>query len=233
MRLILLFTISFFGFQTLTAQDSIVYFSDAIKNNIRKYNIQSDREFEKGNIAEGRALFDSLVQNILVGSKFDDYSFKSVNSKKVKLSQLKKPVFIITYASWCVINKGEIPALNKIARDYNNDIQLIVVFWDTKNNMKKIARQFNNNIKVCYANESYKNDAKAVSTLKHTLGFPTSYFLNSELEVIDIKRGGVPIPRKTAFKKALEINYNIFNERVIGFLSKSESSKEQQLATVD
>jgi len=233
MRLILLFTISFFGFQTLTAQDSIVYFSDAIKSNIRKYNMQSDREFEKGNIAEGRALFDSLVQNILVGSKFDDYSFKSVNSKKVKLSQLKKPVFIITYASWCVINKGEIPALNKIAKDYKDDIQLIVVFWDTKNNMKKIARQFNNNIKVCYANESYKNDAKAVSTLKHTLGFPTSYFLNSELDVIDIKRGGVPIPRKTAFKKALEINYNIFNERVVGFLSKSESSKEQQLATVD
>ena len=233
MRLILLFTISFFGFQTLTAQDSIVYFSDAIKSNIRKYNMQSDREFEKGNIAEGRALFDSLVQNILVGSKFDDYSFKSVNSKKVKLSQLKKPVFIITYASWCVINKGEIPALNKIAKDYSKDIQLIVVFWDTKNNMKKIARQFNNNIKVCYANESYKNDAKVVSTLKHTLDFPTSYFLNSELDVIDIKRGGVPIPRKTAFKKALEINYNIFNERVVGFLSKSESSKEQQLATVD
>ena len=233
MRLILLFTISFFGLQTLTAQDSIVYFSDAIKSNIRKYNMQSDREFEKGNIVEGRALFDSLVQNILVGSKFDDYSFKSVNSKKVKLSQLKKPVFIITYASWCVINKGEIPALNKIAKDYKDDIQLIVVFWDTKNNMKKIARQFNNNIKVCYANESYKNDAKAVSTLKHTLGFPTSYFLNSELDVIDIKRGGVPIPRKTAFKKALEINYNIFNERVVGFLSKSESSKEQQLATVD
>lgn len=233
MRLILLFIISFFGFQTLTAQDSIVYFSDAIKSNIRKYNLQSDREFEKGNIAEGRALFDSLVQNILVGSKFDDYSFKSVNSRKVKLSQLKKPVFIITYASWCVINKGEIPALNKIAKEYSKDVQVIVVFWDTKNNMKKIARQFNNNIKVCYANESYRNDAKVVSTLKHTLGFPTSYFLNSELDVIDIKRGGVPIPRKTAFKKAIEINYNIFNDRVIGFLSKNESSKEQQLATVD
>ena len=223
---------NFIALQTI-AQENVVYFSDAIKSNIKKYNKQSDIEFRKGNIEEGQALFDSLVQNSLVGSRFEDYSFKSVNSRKVKLSQLKKPVFIITYASWCVINKGEIPALNKIAKDYSKDIQLIVVFWDTKNNMKKIARQFNNNIKVCYANESYKNDAKVVATLKHTLGFPTSYFLNSELEVIDIKRGGVPMPRKTAFKKALEINYNVFNERVIGFLSKNENPKEQQLATVD
>jgi len=224
--------LNFIALQTI-AQENVVYFSDAIKSNIKKYNKQSDIEFRKGNIEEGQALFDSLVQNSLVGSRFEDYSFKSVNSRKVKLSQLKKPVFIITYASWCVINKGEIPALNKIAKDYSKDIQLIVVFWDTKNNMKKIARQFNNNIKVCYANESYKNDAKVVATLKHTLGFPTSYFLNSELEVIDIKRGGVPMPRKTAFKKALEINYNVFNERVIGFLSKNENPKEQQLATVD
>src|SRR6218665_89541 len=232
MRLIILLFLNFIALQTI-AQENVVYFSDAIKSNIKKYNKQSDIEFRKGNIEEGQALFDSLVQNSLVGSRFEDYSFKSVNSRKVKLSQLKKPVFIITYASWCVINKGEIPALNKIAKDYSKDIQLIVVFWDTKNNMKKIARQFNNNIKVCYANESYKNDAKVVATLKHTLGFPTSYFLNSELEVIDIKRGGVPMPRKTAFKKALEIHYNVFNERVIGFLSKNENPKEQQLATVD
>lgn len=232
MRLILLSTICFFSFQMSFGQDSIVYFSDAIKSNIRKYNLQSDYEFEKGNIAEGRALFDSLVQNILVGSKFDDYSFKSVNGRKVKLSQQKKPVFIITYASWCVINKGEIPALNKLAKKYDKDLQILVVFWDTKNNIKKISRQFSSPIKVCYANESYRNDAKAVSTLKHTLGFPTSYFLSSELDVVDIKRGGQPVPRKTAFKKALEINYAVFDERINNFLAKQES-KELQLATVD
>ena len=233
MRLIILLTFCFFTAQNFSAQEKVVYFSEAIKSNIKKYNSKSDLEFERGNITEGHALFDSLVQHILVGSRFDDYSFKSVNSRKVKLSKMGKPVFIITYASWCVISKGEIPALNKLAKKYEKDLQVIVVFWDTKNDIKKIARQFNGSIKVCYANESYRNDAAVVSTLKHTLGFPTSYFLNTALEVVDIKRGGMQIPRKTAFKKAVEMNYNVFNERLIGFLSKEEVLREKQLANIE
>jgi len=212
---------------TSYGQEQKISFSTAIKNNIKKYNAQTDAEFDKGNIEKGEALFDSLVQNHLVGSRFDDYSFKCINSRKVKLSKIKKPVFIITYASWCVMNKGEIPALNKLARKYDKEMQFIVVFWDMKNNMRKIARQFNNKIKVCYANESYKNDAAVVATLKHTLGFPTSYFLTGDLEVVDIKRGGITIPKRMAFKKAMEMNYDVFNERLVSFFNKKDLVKEQ------
>jgi len=233
MRLIILLFVNFIAIQISIAQENLVYFSDAIKSNIKKYNAKSDFVFEKGNIAEGHALFDSLVQNRLVGSRFDDYSFKSINSRKVKLSKMGKPVFIITYASWCVMNKGEIPALNKLAKSYAKDLQVIVVFWDIKNDIRKISGQFNSNIKVCYANESYKNDAKVVATLKHTLGFPTCYFLDSDLNVVDITRGSIQIPKKTPFKKALEMNYTVFNDRVVSLLSKKDSPKDQQLATVD
>lgn len=225
MRLMIPTLLCIFTFQTSQGQESATSFSDAIKNNIKKYNTQTDKEFERGAIEKGYALFDSLVQNHLVGSRFDDYSFKCVNSRKVKLSKIKKPVFIITYASWCVMNRGEIPALNKLARKYEDDIQFIVVFWDVKSDVKKIARQFNNHIKVCYANESYKNDEAVVATLKHSLGFPTSYFLNSDLEVVDIKRGAISIPSRTAFKKALEMNYSIFNSRLVTFLNKKDLVK--------
>lgn len=225
MRLMIPTLLCIFTFQTSQGQENVTSFSDAIKNNIKKYNTQTDKEFERGDIEKGYALFDSLVQNHLVGSRFDDYSFKCVNSRKVKLSKIKKPVFIITYASWCVMNRGEIPALNKLARKYEDDIQFIVVFWDVKSDVKKIARQFNNHIKVCYANESYKNDEAIVATLKHSLGFPTSYFLNSDLEVVDIKRGAISIPSRTAFKKALEMNYSIFNSRLVTFLNKKDLVK--------
>ncbi|NMH28108.1 TlpA family protein disulfide reductase [Flavobacterium silvaticum] len=234
MRLMLLLLLAIFTFQPAKSQEKPVLFRDAIKDNIKKYNKQSDAVYENGDIQKGQELFDSLVQNHLVGSKFDDYSFKSVNSRKVKLSKINRPVFIITYASWCIINKGEISALNKLARKYDDEMQFIVVFWDQKSNMKKIARQFNGKIKVCYANESYKNDASVVATLKHTLGFPTSYFLNSDLEVVDIKRGGIAIPPKTPVKKAIEMNYTVFDERITNFLSiKDEIPVRQVLASED
>ena len=231
MRLLLpTFLLVFFSHLVL-GQEKTVLFSDAIKTNIKKYNKDSNNSFENGDIAQGQALFDSLVQNHLVGSRFDDYTFKSVNGKKVKLSKIGKPVFIITYSSWCVINRGEIAALYKLARTYEDQIQFIVVFWDTKSNMKRIGKQFNAGLKVCYANESYRNDATAVATLKHTLGFPTSYFLNSELEVVDIKRGGISIPVRTPSRKAMEMNYAVFNERLVNFLGKSDQN--QIAATTD
>jgi thiol-disulfide isomerase/thioredoxin len=233
MRLILLAFIYVFATYSSYGQEKTLTFSEAIKNNIKKYNTQSDKEFEKGDLEKGNALFDSLVQNHLVGSRFDDYSFKSVNSRKVKLSKIKKPVFIITYASWCVINKGEIPALNKLARKYSDDIQFIVVFWDVKSDAKKSARQFNKQIKVCYANESYKNDQSVIATLKHSLGFPTSYFLNADLEVVDIKRGGVPIPPRTSFKKAFDMNFTVFNDRMVSFLNKKDYEVGQLASTTE
>jgi len=232
MRLILFF-LSILAFQFSFSQDKVVYFSDAIKSNIKKYNTQSDKAFEQGDIAAGQALFDSLVQNKLVGSKFDDYVFKSVNSRKVKLSKIKKPVFIITYSSWCLIGKGEVQALNKLARKFDDQIQFIAVFWDTKHDTRKVSRKFSNKIKVCYANETYKNDARIVSTLKHTLGFPTSYYLNNNLEVIDIKRGGIQLPPHTSAKTAFDMNYRLFNERISIFLEKQHAAASQLASVTD
>lgn len=232
MRLILLYLVLAFYCASAYGQDDTVYFSDAIKAHLKKYNNQSDIEFEKGNLAKGQALFDSLVQNYLVGSRFNDFSLKSIHSRKVRLGGIKKPVFMITYASWCVISKGEIPALNKLARKYSKDVCFIVLFWDKKSEAKKIGKKFNRSVTVCYANESYRNDAKVVATLKHTLGFPTSYFLNSSLDVVDIKRGGVQTSPKMPFREAMGLNYALFNERLSELLLKKHLVKEQ-LADTD
>jgi hypothetical protein len=93
--------------------------------------------------------------------------------------------------------------------------------------VRSISGQFNHHVKVCYANERYKNDAVIVATMKHTLGFPTSYFLNTNLNVIDIRRGGVYVSEKVAIKKAVEINYATFNDRMARFLLNKDLSKAQ------
>lgn len=205
--------------------DETITFASAIKANLKKYNAQSDQAFERGDVDKANTLFDSLVQNHLVGARFEDYALKSVKGRKVKLSKIKKPIFLITYSSWCVMNKGEIQALNKLARKYEDNLQIVVLFWDIKMDAKKVAGPFSSKIKVCYAHESYRNDENVVATLKHTLGFPTSYYLNQDLEVVDIKRGGVVIPPKTPTMKAFELNFEVFDQRTIGFLDKQGSVK--------
>jgi thiol-disulfide isomerase/thioredoxin len=227
MKAILLLLLSFFSIDYGYTQEETVFFSDAIKNNLKKYNNQTDAEFRNGNRDVGISLFDTLVKNKLIGSRFDDFTFKNINRQLVKLSEIERPIFIITYASWCVTNKGEIQALNKLAQKYRKEVQVIVVFWDNKKEVRSISGQFNHHVKVCYANERYKNDAVIVATMKHTLGFPTSYFLNTNLNVIDIRRGGVYVSEKVAIKKAVEINYATFNDRMARFLLNKDLSKAQ------
>lgn len=225
MRLLLLPILAVCSFSAF-AQDPIS-FTDALKPHLQKYNAASDKAFEQGDIEKGQRMFDSLVQHYLVGSRFQDYQLRSVGGGKVKLNKLKKPVFLITYASWCVLHKGEISALNKLSRQYGKNVEFVVLFWDKKEHVKPLARKFGGRIKVCYANESYRNDARVVASLKHTLGFPTSYFLTSSLEVADIKRGGATVPPGSTFRVAFAENYRLFQSRIADFLVKKDLIKPQ------
>lgn len=221
-----LFAFCFFGY----GQESGLSFAGAIKLHLKKYNAQSDLAFENKDWQKGQVLFDSLVSNYLIGTTFEDYTLKSFEKRKIKLSSFKKPVFILTYASWCIPSKGEIPALNKLAQKYSKDVKFVILFWDKKHNVKKISRKFNHNITICYAHETYKNDANVVANLKHTLGFPTSYFLDQDLKVVNIKRGGAQPDNKSTYVKAYTMNYNAFREG-LGSLLIEKNITDEQLTT--
>jgi thiol-disulfide isomerase/thioredoxin len=208
------------------SQDTINYFSDAVKKNITSYTKASNKAYERNNIEEGKNLFDSLVKNKLVGTKFDDFNLKVYKEKNVKLNRINKPIFIITYSSWCVITKGEIPALNILAKEHRDDMQIIVIFWDKKSDIKNIAYKFSDDIKVCYANENYAKDAHVVATIKHTLGFPTSIFIDENKNVVNIKHFENTIKLKTPIKQAIITSYNYFskdiNENLVHALSNNK-----------
>lgn len=227
MKYLLLIILFNFLTPSLYSQGDTIFFSDAIKINFKKYKKESALAYRKGNVERGKFLFDSLVQHRLAGTQFDDFTFKKSNGTKLKLSKISKPVVIITYASWCVTAKGEIPALNQLARKYGKDVKFVVLFWDKKHNMKKVARKLNRHITVCYAHESYKNDAPIVAAMKHTLGFPTSFFLDENLKVVDIRRCGMKqCPKKTPYDKAYALNYNSYIEGLATILINRELKKE-------
>lgn len=227
MKILYLISISFIFIFSGNSQENSGSFARAIKSHIKKYNIECDLAYANKDTEKGQVLFDSLVSNHLIGTTFEDYTLKSFEKKKLKLSNIHKPVFILTYASWCIPSQGEIPALNKLAQKYTKDVKFIILFWDKKSSVKRIARKFNHNISVCYAHESYKNDAIIVANLKHTLGFPTSYFLDENLKVINIKRGGANPDSKSTYVKAYTLNYNSFREGLSSLLLEKDITAEQ------
>jgi thiol-disulfide isomerase/thioredoxin len=208
------------SFSSNYSQDSIAYFSDALRLNINSYNAASNRAFENKDFTEGKRLFDSLVQYKLIGTRFDDFTVKGYNSKDVILNNINKPILLVTYASWCILNKGDAPALNELAKKYPDDLQIVIIFWDKKQNLKKIANQFSNAIKICYANESYANDFRIIATLKHTLGIPTVFFIDENKKVVNINRVKNHYKPKISFDTALTISYDLFDQMINPPLNK-------------
>lgn len=212
-----------------TVQESPKLFTEAVRTNFLKYKLQSSEAYRVGDFERGQFLFDSLVQNQLIGSKFNDYSLKRVSNRKLKMSKVKKPIFLITYAAWCIPGKGEIPALNKLAKE-NKDIEFIVIVWGKKQEVRKFAKKFSSHIEICYAHKNYKNDNEIVESMRETLGFPTCYMIDEHLQVVNIKRGSASTPLKTPTKKAVEMNYSIFKDR-LSELTKFKQDKKELLVT--
>lgn len=95
-----------------------------------------------------------------------------------------------------------------------------------KKDIKNIANKFNNNIKVCYANEAYPKDSHIIATIKHTLGFPTSIFLDDNKNVVNIKHFYNFTKPKTPIKEAITFSYNNFSKDINENLVNSTSNKK-------
>ncbi len=209
------------------AQKKPKNFSVAVHQNIKKYNVYATVAYEKGDLEQGKFLFDTLVNNQLIGTKFPDYTFKRVSGRKLRLSEFKKPVLLQTYATWCVLNRGEVPAINKLTQKYRDKMQIVVVFWGKKQDVRGLQNLFNGYVEVCHANESYTKDEEVVATLKYAMGFMNSYYLDENLMVVGVKKNQENIlPKKTPMKEAIKINMDNYEKNFNELLLKNQMVKE-------
>lgn len=163
-------------------------FSMAIGKNIRKYRRESKQAYAHKDLERAEFLFDSLVNNVINGTYLDNFNVRKFSGRKIELYKFKKPTYLITYASWCVPGAGEIPAFNDIADRYYNEIDFIVLFWGSKRKIRKVKRKFSRKINILYVDEKENRYDFAIRTMKHSLGFPTSFFIDSDKKILDVRR---------------------------------------------
>lgn len=163
-------------------------FSVAIGENIRKYRKEARRAYRTKNEERAEFLFDSLVKNVVNGSLMDKFKVRKFSGRRIDLHKFEKPTYLITYASWCVPNHAEIPALNDIADKFHNEIDFVVLFWGSKKKIRKFKRKYNKRINVLYVDEKENKNDFAIKIMKHSVGFPTSFFISSEKKILDVRR---------------------------------------------
>ena len=213
MRRILLVTcllfLSIYGF----SQEKTLYFSQAISANIEKYEEKANMAYRHNNIERANFLFDSLVNHCLKGSYLDNFRVHDLKKKEVFLNEFEKPIFLRTYASWLVPTEGEVPALNELAKEYNNEIQIVVLFWDKHETTKELAKKYHKNIVVLYVDELQNDSSGVIRTMKHSLGFPTTFLLNRDKKIIDIRRS-LSHPYGINREESFKMNYDSISDGI-------------------
>jgi len=225
--LFLALTLTYFpSFSQRNLKDSL--FSELIYTNIKSYSKQANLAYELKDFKKGKQLFKSFVQEKLANSYLDNFKAKNMNGAIISINEyFEKPVILMTYASWCVVEEGEIPALNELAKKYHDKIDFVVLFWDNRNNARKQAKQFNNKITVLYIDERENMFNSEVKNLKHALGFPLAYYIDSENRIIDIKKKTPDLMKNDdSYFESYVQNYNEFVDGLNTLLIKGELINE-------
>lgn len=204
--------------------DKNMLFSEAIGLNIKKYTHDSQKAYHYQNYERANFLYDSLVDNVIKGSYLDNFEVRKLSGRKIELYKFKKPIFLITYSSWCTPAEGEIPTLNKIAKKYYKNIDFVVLFWDTKSNAKKSSKKYSRKVNILYVDEMENTHNHIIGKMKHSLGLPTSFLINKDKRIIAIKRGAKQFYKHDA-QSLPEAIYKYFIDGVSSLTKLSEEDK--------
>lgn len=164
------------------------YFSEQIYRYYADFKEKSNRAFKLGNRKDAGFYYNELIDEHLIGSFMDNFYADCFSTNQCQIQDFKKPLILLTYASWSIPTKGEVPALNAIAKKYKDQIDFAVIFWDQKKDAKQAAKAYNKHIDILYVDELQNRDAHTVKMLKHTLGFPTIFVVASNKKIVEIKR---------------------------------------------
>ncbi|TVZ51747.1 TlpA family protein disulfide reductase [Dokdonia sp. Hel_I_53] len=185
-RLLLIF--GFFTLLNANAQNSQLYFSEAIDVFLPEYLANVEKAISNMQKDKINTLFETLVEEKLSGSLMNNFTVKNLAKKDVQLSDFEKPVLLLTYSSWRLSCKGELPALNELADHYGDQIKIVLLFWGEHKKVKELAKGYHKNIDILYVDDADNNYTLIIKNLKHSFGLPLAYTLTSQYEIVDIKK---------------------------------------------
>ena len=186
------------------------YFSEQIALVKNSYMKKAKNAMWKGRDDRAKKLYNKMISEELIGTYMDNFNVSCINTNKCCINDYSEPIILMTYASWNVPGKGEIPAINELAKRHEDEIDFIALFWDDKKSARKAARNLSNDIHIVYVDELQNRYAYTIKMLKHSLGFPKIFSVASDKKILQIKNTkGLPFYKD--LEEAVETNKAFYN----------------------
>jgi len=125
----------------------------------------------------------------MIGQSSVDFTLMSIDGKQISLSDFKgKPIVLNFWATWCPDCLNEMPWFEEEYRKSNGSIVFIGV--DLQESGDKVMK-FVSEHSITYP--ILLDPDGTVRGIYHSMGVPTTYFINSNGTVVDKKNGGLTL----------------------------------------
>jgi peroxiredoxin len=135
-----------------------------------------------------------------IKTKAIDFKLKDLNGQELSLSDLKgKKVFLNFWATWCPPCKAEMPEIEKLYQE-TKDTDLVIVAVEIGEPLDTVKPFIENNK---YNFKVLLDPDQSVATKYNITSIPTSYFIDTEGNIVSKHVGGMNIDQMKAYIKTL------------------------------
>ncbi|WP_299334434.1 hypothetical protein [uncultured Psychroserpens sp.] len=210
-------------------QQQKIYFDTQIAKHLKAYKDKSEVAIQNGDMARAEFLFDSLFNNHLKFSYIRNITLNKVNGSTLKTTSLDTPFLLVTKSSWELINQEEINEINRMSKMYKDQINIIILFWNSKSKAKTLSKDYNSNVIVTYVDERENASNHIIKPYKHSFGAPACFFISEEKQLLKIDRK-FTISKD---KNRTEVAFSVIHEKIKWMLFDNEPTKEGIISIID
>lgn len=175
----------------------------------------SDQLMNDGDESLGRSYMFDSINLCVIQQNIKHITFTDIENRDIRLADINTPIILIVSASWCAPCKAEIPAINQLAKDYKDRLKLIMFFQDQKEKVIGMREDYASEVILIPSTiKSEKNNWVESEGFKHFLGYPSSYFLDSDGNINLLKRGAVVPSENIPKEYADSLNYNNLEKNI-------------------
>ena len=170
------------------SQQPKAYFDFQIAKHLESYKAQSEVAIQNDDRQHAEFLFDSLFNTHLKLSYISDMTLKKISGGTVNTSEIDNSFLLITKSAWEQIDDKEIEAINRMAKMYKGQIDIVVLFWTSRMIAKQRGRGFSSHVDVTYVDERENNANHIIAPFKHSFGAPACFFISEDKQLLKIDR---------------------------------------------
>lgn len=216
---------TFFAF----SQQPKDYFDIQIAKHLKTYKTESEAAIQNDDKRHAEFLFDSLFDTHLKLKYVPDMTLKKVSRGTFNTSKIKNSFLLITKSAWEQIDDKEIEAINRMAKMYKGQMDIVVLFWTSRMIAKQQSKGFSSRIKVTYVDERENNSNHIIAPFKHSFGAPACFFISQDRKLLKIDRKFTANLKTNDPKLALKSAH----EQIKQILFKDEQTIEGVLTTIN